>query len=136
MRYLKKFSLIKESIDLDQLKEFSDGYLAYLLDDGFETSCWRSFGGLVPSITLMIDLKVNITTRSQRFSWDEIKDHFIPFLTMLQQNYKLKSGQPVRIDGFGRLGYGFSQYYNLNSLEDLQLDEIGRIMITIIDKEI
>lgn len=44
MRYLKKFNERLSNEELDELKEFCDGCLVYLLDEGFELEYVKGIG--------------------------------------------------------------------------------------------
>lgn len=93
MRYLKKFN---EVISQDDLKVFCEQYLAYLLDEGYALD-FRQFDRIS-----QIDLvKPKYNTQHGSWSpgfggpvdwmdWDKIKDHFIPFLQMLDKEYDIK----------------------------------------------
>jgi hypothetical protein len=92
MKHLRRFN---ESLKLDELKDFCETYLAYLMDEGFEvkfdepddydksTHIWLEKKGdkeIVPNSGIY---------RSVPFSWDEVKDSFIPFVIMLSKNYEM-----------------------------------------------
>jgi len=88
MRYLKPFN---ENNNEEDLKDFCETHLAYLLDDtNFElgvddytqTGIFHSRGG---QIRLEND---------KGFYWDDIKDYFIPFLIQLD---KIR-GHQIKID--------------------------------------
>jgi len=76
MKYLKPFN---ENVDnfKEELQEFCELNLAYLLDEGTKIEIID-----FPDNAL-IEIKLPTTT------WDDIKDHMIPFLTRLQNKYKL-----------------------------------------------
>lgn len=99
----KKDILLESSSNTDQderndLKEFSQGYLAYLVDDGWrisvplETAQTRinsmlsnGFGKPNMMVLLLPPISRGI------FKFYEIKDDFIPFLHMLAREYNLYS---------------------------------------------
>ena len=75
MKHLKKFN---ENVDTFELKDFCEANLAYLLDEGGKVEV-HTFG----SDTL---LQINITNST----WSNIKDHMIPFLIRLKNNYQIE----------------------------------------------
>lgn len=106
MRYLKKFNegsltstlTITEAISQEDLKDFCGQYLAYLLDDGYDLD-FREAGRVtqidfVKPINGSIDVRTSTEpgggTPLEWFDWDHIKDHFIPFLKMLDREYDVK----------------------------------------------
>lgn len=85
MRYLKRFN---ESVDLEsQLRDFSESYLAYLLDDGYTVNITQASdhlgGGGLPPNAFLIKLS-NID-----FTWSDVKESYIPFLHMLNREYNI-----------------------------------------------
>lgn len=85
MRYLKTF----ESIDLEsKLRDFSESYLAYLLDDGYVLNITQasdhSGGGGLPPNAFLIKLSNEIY-----FTWSDVKESYIPFLHMLNRDYNI-----------------------------------------------
>lgn len=94
MRYLKKF----ESIDLEKdLKDFCETYLAYLLDGDFElsviwkgrdTNRWKFYMGPEKDFYNINLVKLNDYVATG-FTWNEVKDSYIPFLHMLDKQYEI-----------------------------------------------
>lgn len=88
MRYLKRIfeSDLYNQVDDTELRDFCETYLAYLLDDTsfkievIDTEKWDSY---------IIWLGKTLNPRIQPFKWDEIKDYYIPFATMLSREYDL-----------------------------------------------
>jgi hypothetical protein len=90
MRYLNNFNentnyFLQE--DLNELQYFCETYLAYLIDEGF-------------------GIRVRHGSRKDRariefykgelhfpiaFSWDDVKDHYIPFYQMLSKEYEIST---------------------------------------------
>jgi hypothetical protein len=108
MRYLKKFN---EAISQEDLKDFCEQYLAYLLDEGYVLD-FRLSG----RVTQIEFTRPNTDRKTRSFTvrngdvlvdwmdWDVIKDHFIPFLQMLDREYDIKEnpisfqcGRAVRV---------------------------------------
>lgn len=90
MKYLKK---IFESLDKDELKDFCETNLAYLLDDpDFEIRIsdtdWKKPSRFVSVILCKtVDLGSGQVMRTN-FEWGEVKDHVVPFVIQLHKNYK------------------------------------------------
>ena len=85
MRYLKKFN---EAIEPDEIKDFCEMYLAYLLDDGYALTFNES-----SRVTQINFVKPNTDVEHIGYSWmnwDQIKDSFIPFLKVLDKQYDIK----------------------------------------------
>ena len=94
MKFLRKFN---ESLEedyrrrqLEELQEYCEMNLAYLIDDGFFMDI-SLHGG-----TYIIILRRSLTTNqhgvhTSYFKWDDIKDHYIPFILRIQKKYKLSS---------------------------------------------
>lgn len=99
MKHLKRFNeeltfyqelvLSPEEISLkkEELRDFCETYLAYLLDEGFEL---KIYGG---SQLTSNDITLQKQDRSI-FSWQDIIDQFLPFLKFLRDNYNLEKVDP------------------------------------------
>lgn len=85
MKYLKFYKLFENLYIEDfinELKEVSEMYLAYLLDDDniklsvytYEDSC--------------VAIEIH-TYNHQNIKWIDVKDHLIPFIEILNKKYKL-----------------------------------------------
>ena len=120
MKYLKKIfeNDLYNQVDEAELQDFCETYLAYLLDDTsfkievIDTENWDSY---------IIWLgKILVDRRIQPFSWDEIKDYYIPFVTMLSREYDLED------ERLEQRGYGYSIIINFVSGNQLYVkaDEI------------
>lgn len=92
MKYLRKFN---ESIDNDQLTDLCDMCLAYLMDDGYEYNI-KGFSWLHTRVIYFDNKQIENKSKywpyrnENIFKWDDIKDHFIPFLEMLSKDYKIR----------------------------------------------
>jgi len=88
MRYLKRIfeNDLYNQVDDVELRDFCETYLAYLLDDTsfkievIDTEKWDSY---------IIWLGKTLNPRIQPFHWNDIKDYYIPFVTMLSREYDL-----------------------------------------------
>lgn len=87
MKYLKRFN---ESLSNDftlDLKDFCEGYLAYLLDEGFEVDVQHMYS---KDKYKHIDFHlITIKKLGKLSKWEEIKDYFIPFISVLSKEYNL-----------------------------------------------
>lgn len=81
MKYLKPFNENTDNFK-EELQDFCDNNLAYLLDEGTEIQIVEQPGGHEGLHLIRILLE-----RPKK--WDDIKDHMIPFLTRLQNKYEI-----------------------------------------------
>jgi hypothetical protein len=120
MKHLKRFSAIhsllehNESLELkflpgvkaltpeeislkkEELRDFCETYLAYLLDEGFEL---RIYGGSQltsnDNVIKQNPFQISLVKQDQSiFSWHDIIDQFLPFLKFLKDNYNLERVDP------------------------------------------
>lgn len=108
MKHLRKFNEGKEP-DKSEISDLSKDYLAYLLDDDYtcyvETGYeWSRTPEKITSklVTKIILLKYkNNSSKTEKFLWDNVKDHFIAFIHLLSKDYN--------IDNFDFLWIGLQQ---------------------------
>jgi hypothetical protein len=87
MRYLKKFF---ESFEENVLQDFCETHLAYLLDDGYELYIGDERGKKTISITIPSDVSdEDGEYDTGEFEWNNVKDHYITFLTHLNNKYNV-----------------------------------------------
>ena len=86
MKHLKRFNESLDKVFKDELKDFCETNLAYLLDDAaqLEVSDWKDWDEWKASDDCKIAILINPGKR-----WDEIKDQIIPFLTRLRNKYQI-----------------------------------------------
>ena len=85
MKYLKAFN---ESLDRNELREFCEMYLAYLLDKShFNLEVFSSTKDIL--IIEILDNPDNTFSGDKIFTWLDVKDHIIPFLKMLDKSYDI-----------------------------------------------
>jgi hypothetical protein len=102
MRFLRKFN---EAVNKKELKEFCEMYLAYLIDEGFEIEIVSEDG---------LEFVRIYDYQDRPFQWSEVKDHFIPFLRMLELNYNLEDKRNGNLVCFDYLHN--HRMYNLNQI--------------------
>ena len=119
MKHLKRFNessginflpgvkvLSPEEISLkrEELRDFCETYLAYLLDEGFELKIYG--GSQLTSNNNVINqnpFQISLVKQDQSiFSWQDIINHFLPFLKLLKDNYDLEKVDPSSIVSFHR----------------------------------
>lgn len=83
MKYLKIFENFDSTKGTRKLREFTEAYLAYLLDEDIKIQI--ELGSEPGTYGLFIQRFGN------GFKWNDIKDHFIPFLHMLDKEYEIES---------------------------------------------
>ena len=98
MIYLRKFNESLENY-LDQLKDFCESNLVYLLDEGFQLK-YETHSIYFPEIRTIYhdgDAGVNVKIICPNYRnrnlpnthWSEVKDYIIPFLQRLCNEYQL-----------------------------------------------
>lgn len=99
MKYLKLFKeskLFRQHLDEKELREFCEMYLAYLIDEGFEVNISKE---REDSITYYWKVKIfKLESKDlsysrmeyDKFKWNSVKDHFIPFFKILDDKYIIK----------------------------------------------
>jgi hypothetical protein len=87
----KQYKMAKAEYDTAMLKDYCEMNLAYLIDEGFFIDVHSHSVGYY-SITLRRSLTTNQHgVHTSYFRWDDIKDHYIPFILRIQKKYKLSS---------------------------------------------
>ena len=95
MKYLKRyneskdtrsyyFSAKPEEGELDELRDFCEIHLAYLIDKDFVVDVSNDFTHKNFHISILKE-----GSKYKGFTWEEIKDYFIPFLTHLSRKYEI-----------------------------------------------
>lgn len=79
MKHLKPFNEAVGDTFKEELQDFCETNLAYLLDEE-DTKI------NVTELTSFIEVELTLNSKK----WTEIKDHIIPFVTRLQNNYIIK----------------------------------------------
>jgi len=84
MKHLKPFNEAVGDTFAQELQDFCEMNLAYLIDEELDISILLVRGGLGLGFKLTLELNENPRL------WNDIKDHMIPFLTRLSNQYELK----------------------------------------------
>lgn len=142
MKYLRGIfeSIVPEF--MEELKDFCESNLIYLIDDGFtlefvdttESSHKKDFGGITVRISKYSSGRNDLIGDYKQFSyfnWNDIKDYYIPFLIRISNEYKIFD------KGLISLEYGGANLYSYNTLmkDKLYLDKsIKSISIKVGDK--
>jgi hypothetical protein len=93
MSYLKTFETFHYSnlhrpnlikIKVDELKDFCETYLAYLMDDSIKELKVGKPRLLQTDNYVCYNVEIYF---NKSVHWDKIKDHFLPFLQMVQKEY-------------------------------------------------
>lgn len=85
MRYLKLFNESNDTFE-DELQEFCNNNLAYLIDMGFKVIVTNYYGH-DSQRCYQVKLYKNVKGSYVYYTWDDINDDFIPFLTILNKKY-------------------------------------------------
>ena len=105
MKYLKKIFEAEYSnkvgIDKDELVDFCEMNLAYLLDNGDFRIDIEYFDDLIGQYIIVIKLvKLVGLSPGERmtYQWQEVKDYVVPFIVQLNKSYKLNTlGMILRV---------------------------------------
>ena len=116
MKHLKRYNESLTPDEVDDLKDFCEVNLAYLLDEDFIVDIDSRFG---TTGNVSFDLK-----RESGFTWDEIKDHFIPFLQRLSNKYVIIDRIMISFQGTG-IRYNVACAKDTLPVESLINDNIG-----------
>lgn len=96
MKHLKRYmeSFRAPSSFREEVQEFCENYLAYLIDDDFsiETNLYH----LDPvSVSFVLIRRFTGEHEPIIFSWNDVKDYYIPFIQMLQREYNVIRPRPL-----------------------------------------
>lgn len=134
MKHLRRFNEDLTKDEIQELEEFCEGCLAYLLDEGFEIDYEKGAGDF-HWIDLWSSLDENENPIS--YTWDQVKDYYIPFIQLLKSRYKLvDSIIYVKIGAGQNLATSFTQYTFDEVLNDeVYVDRIYSLSIKVKDKK-
>jgi beta-glucosidase/6-phospho-beta-glucosidase/beta-galactosidase len=132
MKHLKRFeSLIvkvnnPEKVDKEELREFCEMYLSYLLDEGFEI--------YIVEHHFMCEINLHRSSYPEQwqysgFKWEEIVDRFIPFLKVLYDKYVSFGNKCIKLETANGMTTNVYISDFLNNME-IDMNKIDRIPIT------
>lgn len=121
MKHLKKFNeSFEQQMAREELQDFCETHLAYLLDDGYEIYVKEDRDSLLFALTIPSDMNTEEDPDAGEFKWNDIKDHFIPFLIHLNNNYEI-NGKAQFFTNTPHLTY---QYYTIQQMIDDKPSEL------------
>ena len=93
MKHLKRFNESLNDNEVDELRDFCETSLAYLLDEGYQVDINKYIAprdewsdGFEVDLILPDDDEIY---SKGNFLWNDVKDYYIPFLKLLSRRYKL-----------------------------------------------
>jgi hypothetical protein len=116
MRYLKRFNESQGDFK-EQLRDFCETHLAYLLDEGFEVN--------LTDLDESYDCDIVIQQQDRRtFTWDEVKNYITPFIIHLNREYELYKSEDehppyVKVGDIGYIQSELSSLYEPFSIEKI-----------------
>jgi len=126
MKHLRKFN---ESIDRNELEDFVESCLAYLLDEGFNVFIPRSSGD--DSVAIWLAISNQYSTNSTSFTWDQIKDYYIPLLKLLSNRYDIigfgepsRDGRSIEMDSTAQIRFRLQPEYSSDAFRDFPLYKV------------
>ena len=128
MKHLKRFN---ENIDTQELKEFVEDCLVYLLDEGFIID-------VEPAFKEPGSYDVVLSIKGVGPNWDKLSDHYIPFLQLLSKKYHLSDANKFIEDKQVKVGSNYSgtTYYSYDEVLNDKVKEtrINFIVVRVTDK--
>ena len=128
MKHLKKFEsyIDPEKVDKEELREFCEMYLSYLLDEGFEI--------YIVEHHFMCEINLHRSSYPEQwqysgFKWEEIVDRFIPFLKVLYDRYVSFGNKCIKLETANGMTTNVYISDFLNNME-IDMNKIDRIPIT------
>lgn len=88
---MKHLKLFNESLNRNELKEFCEMYLSYLLDRPHFNMDVLTSTKDISTIIINDNPDGNTFSGDKVFNWSDVSDEFIPFLKMLEKNYNIES---------------------------------------------
>ena len=126
MKHLRRYN---ESLDHDELEDFVESCLAYLLDEGFHVFIPKGLSGDSTAIWLAISHQYSTNTAS--FTWDQIKDHYIPLLKLLSNRYDIigfgnpsSNGRSIDMDSTAQIRFRLQPEYSSDAFSDFPLYKV------------
>jgi len=132
MKYIKSYNeSSSEGLTEEDIQDFCEINLAYLVDDGLKVLVSPDYFDLK-----VIDYKVTLSFRLYANKrWGQIKDHVIPFLTHLRNEYELLAEDRglyqtfvtnIRIDLIGS-ATTYPDWFNIDDVISEKIVPAGRL---------
>ena len=132
MKHLKMFNESLTPDEVDELKDFCETSLAYLLDDGYQVSVSVRDKVKYPFtnqyVTICKEKQHTIVSLGLKgkmgyrlFDWNDVKDYYIPFIQMLQRRYELQSF----LGDAGYVCFNTEMEFRYLSLDQVINDRVG-----------
>lgn len=130
MKWIKIF----EEYDNDiEIQNFSNDYLAYLIDKGVKVIVRREIGGncriFIGNLNNSIGSYINFDHKANTIGlkWSDIKDDIIPFISILKDKYNVNNNIRIRqLNNYPSFNNSKELTYNI-TLEDIIEDKIEDI---------
>ena len=142
MRYLRKFNEDYTQQDLDELKEFCDDHLSYLIDEDYNVSVqdFETNAGSVLQVVVkppkvirknnwVRKLETRLKEEEIGTPFSHFKDRLIPFVYMLLKDYRLITNEEMdRMKlGHNEGGMGFAKPNNDKYVRETEVVRVGSL---------
>ena len=122
MKHLRRFFEAeyssKKGVDRDELREFCEMNLAYLLDEGYYVGV-ENLGDYS---------KIRFTNRGKDIIWSDIKDDFSPFIELLREKYDIDNRETEEVLIWARpekKSDGNHYYFSIDELLNDKMESCG-----------
>lgn len=106
MKYLKYFESGSDDVEINSIRKFCNDYLAELIDGGFNVNVYyftpvsgKSQFEIIltkyKKVKHIMSVNGHILNKYAQFTWDIVKDDFIPFFAILDQEYDIQEIEEV-----------------------------------------
>jgi hypothetical protein len=136
MKHLRRFNESLQLKELEDLMDFAENCLAYLLDEGFQLELVDRYGrgpndpSFDQDTEHWLDLYGPTNGEDNRnFSWEEVKDYYIPFISLIKNRYRLVDDGGYKGDQIYfkvQLGRRFDEHTFMNyTVDEIISDKIN-----------
>ena len=122
MKHLRRYNEGLTDDEVEELKDFCESSLAYLLDDGYDVYIQREW-----NVGFHVVFGLPGTEDSEYFYWNDVKDYYIPFLKLLSRRYKLGTYSVNGKSGNVFFNSDNSAYYTIDQVINDENDTIENI---------
>jgi hypothetical protein len=142
MKHLRKFNEDYTQQDLDELKEFCDDHLSYLIDEDYNVSVqdFETNAGSVLQVVVkppkvmrknnwVRKLETRLKEEEIGTPFSHFKDRLIPFVYMLLKDYRLITNEEMdRMElGHNEGGMGFAKPNNDKYVRETEMVRVGSL---------